>query len=131
MKHTRKKNNGMKRHMLILPVFLVAVVALIVGATSSVSWGFGGWGGLIELDEAEIFFEENTTDDDLGIQFLLDGEAWKSVTILTPNWRPLVKVRASGKAGMVGLTELFSESAEPGYEDDGERCSYPTELNEV
>ncbi len=54
MKHTRKKSNGMKRHMLLLPVFLVAVVALILGATAPVSWGFGGWG---EFADAEIFFE--------------------------------------------------------------------------
>jgi hypothetical protein len=116
MKHTRTK-----RHMLLLPVFLVAVVALILGATAPVSWGFGGWG---EFADAEIFFEENTTDEDLGIQVFLDGEAWRSVTILTPDWRRLVKVRARGSAGMIGLTELFSESAEPGYDNEAERQAF-------
>ena len=110
--------------MLLLPVFLVAVVALILGATASVSWGWGGWGGLVELDEAEIFFEENTTDEDLGIQFFLDGKDWKCVTILTPDWKRLVKVRVSGSAGVIGLTEFFSESAEPGYENEAERQAF-------
>ncbi len=115
MNHVRKKSNGMKRHMLLLPLFLVAVVALILGATASVSWAWGGWGGLVELDEAEIFFEENATDKDLGIQFFLDGKAWKCVTIITPDWSRLVKVKVTGNAAVIGLTELFSESAEPSY----------------
>ena len=114
MKHTRKKSNGMKRHMLLLPVFLVAVVALILGATAPVSWGFGGWG---EFADAEIFFEENDTDEDLGIQFFLDGEAWKSVTIVSPDWRRMIKVRVHGNTGKIGLTELFSESAEPEFDE--------------
>lgn len=114
MKHTRQKSNGMKRHMILLPVFLVAVVALILVASAQVSWGFGGWG---EFAEAEIFFEENTTDGDLGIQFFLDGPPWKSVTILTPDWRRLIKVRVRGNAGEIGLTEFFSESAEPGFDE--------------
>jgi hypothetical protein len=110
MKRTRKKGNGMKKHMLILPVFLVAVLALALGIFAPMSWA-SGWGE--PFDEAEIFFEFNSTDLDLGIQFFVDGEAWKRVKIFSPNWRKLVDVKVKGNARVIGLTEIFSESAEP------------------
>ena len=34
MKHTQSKNNGMKRHMRMLAILLVPVVALILGAAA-------------------------------------------------------------------------------------------------
>jgi hypothetical protein len=59
----------MKKHMLMLPVLLAAVAALILtlGATASA-------GEVVELDEAEVFIEWNSTDTDFGIQFFWDGE---------------------------------------------------------
>jgi hypothetical protein len=110
MKHTGKKSNEIKKHMLILPMFLVAVVALILGTTAPELWASGGGE---PFDEAEIFFEFNSTDLDLGIQFFVDGEAWKRVKIFSPNWRKLVDVKVKGNARVIGLTEIFSESAEP------------------
>lgn len=112
MKHTQNKSNGMTRHMRILPVFLVAAVALVLGVVSP-----NCWAGIVELDEAEIFFEENVTDGDLGIQFFLDGEAWTSITIFTPDWRRNVKVSVKGNLRQIGLTEIFSESAEPSFDE--------------
>ena len=41
MKDIRKKSNGGQKHTLLLPVFLVAVVALVLGAASSDSWAGG------------------------------------------------------------------------------------------
>lgn len=75
------------------------------------------WWNIDELSEAEIFFEENTTDGDLGIQFFLDGDAWDRVSIFTPNLRRMVDVKVKGKIGDIGLTEVFSESAEPSFDE--------------
>ena len=41
----------------------------------------------IPFDEAEIFFELNNTDGDLGIHALIDGEPWKRLEIEDPNER--------------------------------------------
>ena len=116
MKHT-KKSNGMKKHMLLLPVFLVAVVALIVTVPTASAGHRHHRNEVVELDDAEIFFEENDTDGDLGIQFFLDGEAWKRIKIFSPNWRRLIDVKVKGNTRVIGLTELFSESAEPGFDE--------------
>jgi len=118
MKHTRKKSNGMKRHMLLLPVFLVAVVALIIGAAAPELWARGkNKKEKVELDDATITVEVNATDGDAGFQIFLDGEGWRRVSIYDPNWRQIFKVNARGGVKEIGGgTELFLETAEPEYE---------------
>ncbi len=113
MKHTRKKSNGMKRHVLLLPVFLVAVVALILGAAAPELWA----SGRVEFEEAEIFFELNDTDGDLGIHALIDGEPWKRLVIEKPNEKENLNIRLRGSLRRQGLTELFFESAEPTFDE--------------
>jgi len=115
MEHTQNKRNGMTRHMRILSVFLVPVVALILGVASPNCWA--GFLCPVELDEAKIFFEINATDGDGGLQFFLDGEPWKRLTIFTPNWRRHVTVTAGGNLRKQGITELFSESGEPSFDE--------------
>ena len=72
----------------------------------------------IPYDEAEIFFELNNTDGDLGIHALIDGDAWKKLVIEDPHERKMLNVRAKGRLKRQGLTELFFESAEPVFESD-------------
>ena len=82
MKHTRSKTNGMTRHMRMLAILLVPVVALILGPAAPMSWA-GHWDGHddngeeIPFADADLFFELNNTDGDLGIHALIDGEGWK------------------------------------------------------
>lgn len=69
MKHTRTNSNGTKRHMLMLPVLLVAVVALIFVAVSPAGWARGGGHSDDDGDEqpfkdAEFFIEFNSTAGD-------------------------------------------------------------------
>jgi hypothetical protein len=70
-----------------------------------------------EFDEAEIFFELNNTDGDLGIHALIDGEAWKTLEIEDPYERTMLGVRVKGRLGGQGLTEFFFESAEPSFDE--------------
>jgi hypothetical protein len=100
--------------MLLLPVFLVAVVALILGAAAP-----GVWAGdnEDEFEVAELFFELNNTDGDLGIHALVDGGPWKYLKIEDTNERGILRVSASGRLRRQGLTELFFESAEPTFDD--------------
>jgi hypothetical protein len=65
------------------------------------------------FDIAEVFFEFNTTDDDLGFQLLLDAEGWNRVTVDNPRDQQIVRVVPEGPLAEIGITELRFESAEP------------------
>lgn len=67
------------------------------------------------FEEAEVFFELNNTDGDLGIHSLIDGDPWKKLEIEDPHGRRMLRVKARGRLRRQGLTELFFESAEPRF----------------
>ena len=71
----------------------------------------------MQLDAATLIIEVNGTDGDAGLQFFLDGEPWNSMTISDPNGRLVVDVDARGRLRNWGLTELFSESNEPPFDE--------------
>ena len=71
----------------------------------------------IPFDEAELFFELNNTDGDLGIHALIDGDAWKKLKIENADGRPLLKIDVKGNLRRQGLTEIFFESAEPTFDE--------------
>ena len=72
---------------------------------------------ILEYAENQLFLEENATDGDLGIHFKVDGEPWDKFVLYTPRWRKLVEVKVRGSSGVIGLTELFNESAEPSFDE--------------
>ncbi len=71
----------------------------------------------LEWSVAEVFFELNNTDGDLGIHALVDGEPWKLLRIVDVDERPIFAVKARGRLRRQGLTEIFFESAEPTFDD--------------
>ncbi len=71
----------------------------------------------IPFDVANVFFELNDTDGDLGIHALIDGGPWKLLAIENPRERVNLKIRLSGALRRQGLTELFFESAEPTFDE--------------
>lgn len=71
----------------------------------------------IRLAAATLIIEVNGTDGDAGLQFFLDGEPWRSMTISDPKGRAIVDVDARGRLKDWGLTELFSESNEPPFSE--------------
>ncbi len=107
-------------HTLSLVQIVTAALVLAVGSPA-------GWADdddddeeddmEIPFDEAEIFFELNNTDGDLGIHALIDGEAWKRLKIEDPWGRKLLDVKLKGRLRRQGLTEIFFESAEPVFDD--------------
>lgn len=114
MKQIRKKNNGMKKYLLLLPVFLMAATALILGAFAPKGWADPPF---VRLAEAEITIELNFTDGDAGIQIFLDGEGWDSMQVFDPDEDLILDFSAEGSVGMQGITELFFESAEPSFDE--------------
>ncbi|HET6773335.1 MAG TPA: fibronectin type III domain-containing protein [Acidimicrobiales bacterium] len=71
----------------------------------------------VRLEEAKLIIEVNATDGDAGLQVFLDGEAWRSMEVFGPDGRKLLDVESRGELGDLGLTELFSESNEPSFEE--------------
>jgi hypothetical protein len=75
--------------------------------------GAASAGQEIELDEAEVFIEWNSTDTDFGIHFFWDGEAWQSMKVRNAAGQVALSVKAAKNVKAQGLTEGFFESAEP------------------
>lgn len=71
----------------------------------------------LPFDEARLFFELNDTDGDLGIHAKIDGDEWKYISIEDPHDRKMLSVWVRGRLRRQGLTELFTESAEPTFDE--------------
>ncbi|MGH8525018.1 MAG: hypothetical protein ACREA0_35240 [bacterium] len=99
----------MKTHTRRLPVLGMTMAALTLVAAASAVWA-------AEFEDAELFFELNDTDGDLGIHSLIDGGPYSRLTIRDPKRHTILKVRPKGRLARQGLTELFFESAEPSFD---------------
>lgn len=80
--------------------------------------GVNATGATVEFADAELFFELNSTDNDLGLQLFLDtDDGWKRARVLDPSLRGLIEFEADGRLSRLGITELRFESAEPSPEE--------------
>lgn len=71
----------------------------------------------LPFEEAHVFFELNHTDGDLGIHALIDGEAWRRLSIEDQRENTVLNVFVRGRLRRQGLTEIFFESAEPPFDE--------------
>ena len=51
------------------------------------------------------------------VQLFLDGEAWRSIQVRSPEGRKIFDVAGGGQLKNLGLTELFWESEEPSFDE--------------
>ena len=116
MKYTRNKSNVVAILMRMLPFSLVAVMVLVLAVSVPAVWAGGR--EVVEFDEAEIFFEFNSTDNDLGIQIFFDAEGWKRVEVQDPEGEEIFEVENDEGLKKIGSTEVFTESAEPELDDE-------------
>jgi hypothetical protein len=93
---------------------LVSVVALVLGAAGPAAWAKKP---LVNLEIAKIYFEYNSSANDLGVHVSLDGEDWKELKIVNPGGRTIFEVEGKGPYKEFGMTELFFEGAEPNLAD--------------
>jgi hypothetical protein len=94
----------------LVSLFLMAVVVLSLGgATQTVR--------AAEFSEAELFFELNNTDGDLGIHASIDGGPYTMLEIDDSKGRTILLTTASGRLAKQGLTQYFFESAEPSFDE--------------
>jgi hypothetical protein len=95
----------------------IAVVAAVSLAAHGGRAEAADNGPRIPFDVAELFFELNDTDGDLGIHALIDGEPWLRLRISDLGGRSMLAVRVQGRLRRQGLTEQALESAEPTFDE--------------
>jgi hypothetical protein len=93
-------------------VLLAALVPVAVHAASN-----GSSQKTEPFDDARLKIEYNATDGDAGLQFFIDAEQWKHVTVTNPQGRTIMDVDAGTVISNFGLSELFSESSEPPFDE--------------
>lgn len=100
------------KNMGLLVLLLMVVVALSAAAPEA-------WAKkmVVPIEEARIFIEYNSTDNDLGFHVFLDHEDWKTFKIVNPNGRTIFDVAGKGPYQDLGLSELAVEGAEPTLDD--------------
>lgn len=99
-----------KQNVSIALLAAVASIAGIFGTAIPVVWA-------AEFSEAELFFELNDTDGDLGIHASIDGGPYTRLTIEDSQERVIFDINALGSLARQGLTQLFFESAEPSFDE--------------
>jgi hypothetical protein len=68
---------------------------------------------VIPFDIARMIIEFNATDQDVGVQVLLDAEPYKQLNAFRPDGQQILDITATSSLQEQGLTELFFESSEP------------------
>ena len=104
----------MTRCIRLAPIASLALGAFALLIASAAS---AGKKEIVELDEAEVFVEWNTTDGDFGIQVFWDSDGWKRMRINNPDGKRTMDVRTWKNLREQGMTEGFFESVEPGPDE--------------
>ena len=98
----------MKRLVIALLALSAATFALTAAASQTAT---------VEFERAQMRVEINATDGDAGLQIDLDHEPWRSISVQDPHGKKILDVVNHGVLKGYGLTELFSESSEPPFEE--------------
>ena len=94
---------------------MLAVLAITAGQV--IASAGGDKHSEVPFDDARLKIEYNSTAGDAGLQFFVDAEDWKHVTVTNPHGRKVLDVDAAKVIRNYGLTELFSETSEPPFVD--------------
>ncbi len=110
-----QSSNQFARSSAWLPATLLAAVLTLGSCAPNARTGPKD-DPLIPFDVAEIFFEFNSTDEDLGIHALIGGDAWEKLEIKGPRGM-ILDIKIKGRLMKQGLSEIFFESAEPSFDE--------------
>ena len=110
---------GLRRPVYLVPVVLVAVLALIVGVAPREAWVQGddacssSGGSAVRLPATKLIIEHNATDEDTGVHGLFDGVNWTKLCVYDPRGRQILEVEPKGQLRDQSISGIFFESAEP------------------
>ena len=99
-------------------VSLIAVAILSLALFSAFTFAGNqseSSGPMVQIKDARLKIEKNSTDSDAGIQVFIDADQWKVMRIFDPNGTLVFETKTIGRFGKQGGTELFLESAEPDF----------------
>lgn len=95
--------------MIVAPAASVAVAVLAGTSTAAQQ--------TIPFADARMIIEVNETDGDAGFQIFADAEPWRKFEVFRPDGSRIVDFEADSVLRNFGLTELFSESNEPPFDE--------------
>ncbi len=104
-----------RRSVAALPAAVLAIA--VTAAASAQTARAGDADERPSFSKSDIFFELNHTDGDLGIHARIDGDGWVRLAIDDPAKVRVLDIEVNGRLKMQGLTELFTESAEPSFDE--------------
>jgi hypothetical protein len=112
---------GLRRPVYLMPVLLVAVFALLVGAAPREAWAqddgedacSSSGGPAVQLPATKLYIEHNATDEDTGVHGLFDGVDWTTLCVYDPNGRLILEVEPNAQLRAQSISGIFFESAEP------------------
>jgi hypothetical protein len=113
---TMKTSKPFRSSELLKPALLLAILGILLAAFSAPVRADKPR-KTIPFSDARVRIEVNATDGDSGLHVLLDAEGWRWVHIFDPKGRLVFHVAGGGGIRKTGLTELFFESAEPGFDE--------------
>ncbi len=96
---------------------LVLALLFPVAASGALAPSRAARSKTVPFDDARLKIEFNATDDDAGLQFFIDAETWRHVTVTNPRGRKIADFDAGTVIRNFGLSELFSESSEPSFDE--------------
>jgi hypothetical protein len=101
------------------PVILLITALLPLAASGEETAAASGRpADIVPFEDVGMIIELNATDQDVGIQFFVDGEGWRDVQITSPDGEDIFDVQTHGRvARQGGGSELFLESAEPSLDE--------------
>jgi hypothetical protein len=70
-----------------------------------------------ELEDASVFIEWNSSDEDQGLQFFWDSEGFTLMEVFNEDEQKVLRLKTFKKVKKQGLTETAIESVEPGPEE--------------
>src|SRR5262245_42651735 len=112
------KRTKLTRNRRVARAALVAAVALVAVLLTPEAPAAVAQPKAVPLEDARMIIEFNSSDQDVGIQFFLDGEGWRTFDVFAPQGKKIFSATATGSLlSQGGGTELFLESEEPPLEE--------------
>ncbi len=76
-------------------------------------------GDPIQISEARLYVEFNSTDEDLGVHGYLGADGWKELCVYNPAGEVVLAVKPQGELGSTTLASIFFEGREPSLDEFG------------
>lgn len=113
--YPKYRGRNLRRFATAVPAIVLALA--LTDGPGAQSQGSGDGDEKPSFSKSDVFFELNHTDGDLGIHARIDGDGWHRLAIDDPGKNRVLDIAVKGRLRMQGLTQLFTESAEPSFDE--------------